>query len=144
MTSGSPPKSLRILFADDEPAIRAVVAAHLRRRQHVVTLAADGMAAWEILSPDVTAFDVVITDFDMPNLGGAGLVQLLCEAKFPGRIVVFSSSLAPHDKEKFRAFGVDAIVEKGSSVGELLAEVEKPGERGADRWRGEQTGGGSR
>jgi CheY-like chemotaxis protein len=133
MSSDLPTKSLRILCVDDEPAIRAVIAAHLRRRRHEPTLACDGLEAWGRVKPNVAAFDVVITDFDMPNLGGVGFVQLLREANFAGRIVVFSSSLAPHDKEKFRALGVDAIVEKGGTVGELLEQVEKTGGEGATR-----------
>jgi CheY-like chemotaxis protein len=101
-----------------------VIGAHLRRRNHDVALAGDGVEAWGILSADLSAFDVVVTDIDMPSLDGFGLIQILREARFGGRIVVFSSSLGPNDRQKLRTFSVDAIVEKGSPVGDLLAMIE--------------------
>ncbi len=141
MTSrSSPTKSLRILCVDDEPAIRSVVAAHLQRRGHEVEVAANGFSGWETIAASPTGFDVVITDCEMPKLGGLGLVELLCEARFPGRIVVFSSSLSPHHREKFLALGVDAIVEKGRPFEELLVEVEHSGHGATQR---ERAGGGA-
>jgi two-component system, NarL family, sensor histidine kinase EvgS len=121
MIPENPP--LRILCVDDEPAIRSVLSAHLRRLGHQVEVACDGVEGWAIATRDLQAFDLIITDFGMPRMNGLTFAQQLREANYQGRLVVFSSSLAPHDKENFQQIGVDAIVEKGRPVQDLMDEV---------------------
>lgn len=59
----------------------------------------NGMEDWGALSPDLKAFDLVITDHEMPDLTGLELVELLHQAGYGGRIVVYSSSLTDADRE---------------------------------------------
>ena len=40
----------------------------------------------------MAAFDLVITDYQMPSLDGAELVRKLRKNGFPGAVVVFSAS----------------------------------------------------
>jgi len=127
------PNPKRILLADDEPAIQFVVGAHLQRVGHVVDIAGNGLQAWQKVSAEPGAYDVVVTDFNMPQLGGMGLAQRLQDAGFAGKVIVYSSSLTPRDKEDFRALGVEAILEKGCSIDELLEEVIRPAARGVRR-----------
>src|ERR1035438_6156934 len=46
----------------------------------------DGQAAWERLSANPLAFDVLITDHQMPHLSGLELVRKLRETAFAGWI----------------------------------------------------------
>ena len=125
-------KPLRILCVDDEPSIRMLVSMYLQRLGHAAEVAADGLEAWEKISETPVAFDVVVTDFEMPNLGGLGLVQLLRESNFQGKIIVFSSSLSPRDKENFQQLGVDAVLEKAGPVKDLMEEIQSSAKRGDD------------
>ncbi|MCA9794968.1 MAG: hybrid sensor histidine kinase/response regulator, partial [Candidatus Eremiobacteraeota bacterium] len=59
---------LRILVAEDESSVRAVLCKFLRRRGHTVTEAVDGEEAWQLFRPET--FDLVITDVVMPRLDG--------------------------------------------------------------------------
>lgn len=59
---------LRILVAEDESSVRAVLCKFLRRRGHNVTEAVDGEEAWQLFQPGT--FDLVITDVVMPRLDG--------------------------------------------------------------------------
>ncbi len=67
--------SPRILVADDEPNLRRVLSAILSREGYDVVQAADGAEALEQLDADT---DVVITDLQMPRLGG---MEVLREVK---------------------------------------------------------------
>ncbi|MEQ1503034.1 MAG: sigma-54 dependent transcriptional regulator [Myxococcota bacterium] len=63
----------RILIVDDEPSIRKVLAAHLRRFGHETETAEDGAAAIRALEADV--FHLVITDLRMPVVDGMSLLR---------------------------------------------------------------------
>jgi two-component system, NtrC family, response regulator AtoC len=68
--------SLQLLIVDDEPAIRQVVAAHLRKAGYAVEQASDGETAMERLSRgDV---DIALCDIKLPGLSG---IELLRQAR---------------------------------------------------------------
>jgi diguanylate cyclase (GGDEF)-like protein len=62
---------VKILIADDDPASRLLLSAAVERLGHRCTVAEDGAQAWEAY--ESTGPDVVITDWDMPELDGAAL-----------------------------------------------------------------------
>jgi nitrogen regulation protein NR(I) len=65
-----------ILIVDDEPNIRRVLAAMLKREGYETTASADGEQALAVLQR--SPVDVVVTDLVMPRLGG---LELLREAR---------------------------------------------------------------
>ena len=76
-TSGeSKPKSLRILFADDELHLQELIAAELPRMGHNVTVCADGKAA--VAELEKNAFDCLLVDLDLPGLNG---IDVIAKAK---------------------------------------------------------------
>ena len=60
-----------ILCADDDPALRRALTRLLIHAGYKVTVAKDGLEAWEALQAD--RFDLLITDQEMPRLDGLGL-----------------------------------------------------------------------
>ena len=64
--------SARILVADDEPNLRRVLTAILRREGYEVVQAADGAEAIDLLAEPV---DVVITDLKMPRIDGMEVLR---------------------------------------------------------------------
>lgn len=59
---------LRVLFVDDEPLIRQIMAVELPARGHDVTVCEDGVSALKALSEK--SFDCAILDLQMPGLTG--------------------------------------------------------------------------
>lgn len=63
---------VRILVADDDPILREFATVHLSTPVASVETAADGEEAWARLMAE--PFDLLISDIEMPNLDGFGLV----------------------------------------------------------------------
>jgi DNA-binding NtrC family response regulator len=74
-----------ILIVDDEPSIRKVLGAHLRRDGYDVTAAASGVEAIEILQEE--GADLVITDLRMPGMDGLELLRWVKQS-YPGLPVI--------------------------------------------------------
>jgi PAS domain S-box-containing protein len=70
-TPETPP--LRILLVDDHAAVRATTAALLQDSGHEIVEAADGGKALKLLAAR-EAFDLLITDYAMPNVSGAEVI----------------------------------------------------------------------
>lgn len=68
---------LRVLFVDDEPLIRQIMAMELPARGHEVTVCEDGGTALRILSEKT--FDCAIVDLQMPGLSGWDVVAQMKE-----------------------------------------------------------------
>lgn len=67
--------TVSILVVDDSQIIRSLVCSHLQHRGFVVVPAGDGNEAAAALT--VRKFDLLITDLEMPNMGGHELLELV-------------------------------------------------------------------
>jgi DNA-binding NtrC family response regulator len=65
-------RPMRILFADDEASIQELMRIELPRLGHEATVCPDGRTALAAL--DLTAYDCVIVDLDMPGVGGMEVI----------------------------------------------------------------------
>ncbi len=68
-----PPKSLRILFADDEVSLQELMRTELPRIGHQVVVCADGDEAVATLQQQ--RFDCLIVDLDMPGKHGLEVIE---------------------------------------------------------------------
>lgn len=126
-TSQQNPKAtrkLRILCAEDHSMFREVLVRLFTTGGHEVECVSDGMEAWERMASDLRHFDVLVTDHRMPGLDGLELVELLRQAGYPGKIIVYAVSLTEVERKEFLGFGVSQIVSKKTEAAGLLAIVE--------------------
>ncbi|MEO7823365.1 MAG: response regulator [Gemmatimonadaceae bacterium] len=91
---GSPAPKDRItetvLLVEDEPGVRGLAKRVLTQRGYRVLEAADGAIALRIAAGHVGEIDLVLTDVEMPNLGGRGMMEELKELS-PDLRVLFMS-----------------------------------------------------
>ncbi len=81
----------KILVADDEPNLRRVLTALLRREGHDVVQAATGLEAIERLADA----DVVITDLRMPGADGMEVPDLIEEISLSRHCALGSTESGP-------------------------------------------------
>jgi CheY-like chemotaxis protein len=86
-----PPRSAEtILLVEDEAAVRSLTKKILSQKGYRVLDAADGAIALRLAASHVGEIDLVLTDVEMPNLGGRGMVEELKELS-PDMRVLFMS-----------------------------------------------------
>ena len=119
--AAKPKKSLRVLYADDMRELRQLLQVVLGRDGHKVESVSDGNLALELILPDPTAYDVVITDHHMATMSGLELVARLRALDYAGKIIVFSSELSEKVDASYRAYKVDFILPKPVFPSELRA-----------------------
>ena len=115
-TSGGGSES--ILLAEDEPAVRAIVARSLREYGYTVVEARDGLHAIELAEAAAAPPDLVIADIVMPGMGGKRLAAELHE-RWPGIPILFTSGYT----------GLDAV--RRGLLDEGMDFMQKPLEPGA-------------
>ncbi len=81
----------RVLLAEDDPAMLDVVKRALAGDGHAVTTAQDGQEALDLLSAPGAAFDVLLTDIQMPSLDGMALAGKAVALMPNLRIVLMSA-----------------------------------------------------
>jgi len=67
--------SHRLLLVDDHEEVRATTAILLKDLGHQVTEAAEGSEVLDMLRADPDGFDIVISDYAMPNISGTEVVR---------------------------------------------------------------------
>lgn len=119
--------SLKILCAEDDASLGTMLSFALARQGHTVAVAKDGREALEKIEADGLGFDLVVTDNEMPNVDGLGLVKRLREIKYPCKIIVHSSELKPRDVTLYRNLGVDLILQKPVPLIAFITAVHEVG-----------------
>lgn len=115
----------KILLCDDEVHIVRAAEFKLARAGYEVRCAADGQAAWETINGERP--DLLITDLQMPRLGGLELIERLRqqpETHDLPVIVLTAKGFELKPQELAEKWGVLAVVGKPFSPRELLRLVE--------------------
>ena len=96
---------LRVLVADDDAQMRRLVRAVLEREGMLVTEAADGLDAVDLVAQK--PFDLIILDMDMPRLDGLGVLEELGASVSTAQIPVIVLT-ARSDETESRALDLGA------------------------------------
>ena len=114
----------RLLIAEDEESLLALVARALMEAGHDVVVSADGAEAIETLQREGGRFDLLLTDIKMPVMDGIALA-LATARDFPGLPVMLMTGYAD---QRERAHGLDALIHdvitKPFSLGTMRTAVE--------------------
>ena len=93
---GAPTGRETILLVDDEKALRKLGKRILTEAGYRVLEASDGAMALRVAAEQVGEIDLVLTDVEMPTLGGRGMVDELHELS-PGLRVLFMSGYTDNE-----------------------------------------------
>ncbi len=83
-----------IVVADDDEAVREIITTLLTARGYRVTCCADGIEALKHFNARPRGFDLVITDADMPNIGGGLLSRVLRQLRPDVKLLAISGLVA--------------------------------------------------
>ncbi|WP_198088005.1 response regulator transcription factor [Variovorax sp. E3] len=110
-----------ILLIDDHAMFREGLFLALREAEPSMTIetASSGGEALDALAT-LPRLDAVMTDYYLPDLGGAALVKQLHRRRGGLRILVLSASEDPHDIETALEAGAQGFVHKSADSRQLL------------------------
>ena len=112
---------LRVLVADDEPAVRASLQRALEFADYRVLLAEDGADALSQLSR--TTVDAVVLDVSMPVLDGLQVTRVLRERRDRTPILMLTARDAVDDRVAGLEAGADDYLVKPFALRELHARL---------------------
>src|SRR5215218_7328442 len=119
-SAGSTP---HLLFVDDEPALRGLMAERLAERGFEVVEAEHGERALELLQQ--FAFDIVITDLRLPGIDGTRVIEAARE-RYPGIIaIVITGYGTVKDAVEAIKMGASDFIAKPFQFDELLHVLKK-------------------
>ncbi len=113
----------RVLVAEDDAEVRALIGAVVSQAGHQVEFAADGREAIESLSSG--NFDVMLLDLMMPKASGFEVLAWMHRAK-PGiakRSVIVLTAMAEKDLVNLTQDRVFAVVRKPFDLNRLLTKI---------------------
>src|SRR3569833_686485 len=96
----------KVLIADDEDSMRQLVARAIAMDGHETVTAQDGAEALEILTREDGAFDLLLTDIQMPIMDGIALA-LSAARDFPDLTILLMTGFAD---QRERASNLNALV----------------------------------
>lgn len=117
--------SKTVLIVDDSASIRQMVSFTLQRAGYTVIEAEDGQAATTKL--DGTTIHMVVTDLNMPNLDGIGLIRVIRahpSYKFLP-VIMLTTESQDSKKQEGRAAGATGWIVKPFQPEQLLAVLKK-------------------
>lgn len=125
----------RILIAEDNAEIRALVSSILSEEGHKVTVAQNGQQALDMMMQD--APDLLVLDIMMPQVDG---YTVLKELKASGirdavKILVLTAKTSESDWVRGYKLGADSYITKPFDIDELTSQIDQLLEMSKDQLR---------
>jgi len=115
----------RILFVDDEPDLVELGRRILGRLGYRVTGFSDSLEALGVYSENPDAFDLVITDMNMPSIAGSELASAILKLR-PNQPIILCTGYSDYmNKEKAARIGIREFIMKPLSRDALAVLVRK-------------------
>ena len=123
-SSEDAPKRRRVLVVDDSPVVRDLVTEILIGQGFEVVSARDGAEA--LVALERGAPDLVVTDVEMPNLDGFGLLARIRERSVRLPVIMLTTRGSAEDRKRAATLGADAyLIKSDFQVVSLLDQVRR-------------------
>lgn len=125
-TSGSLPRGTeRILFVDDEMLIVKIAKQMLYRLGYQVDARINNLEALEVFRKNPDAFDLIITDYTMPNMTGRKLAKELMGIRPDIPIILCTGFNEQIDEDLAKKMGIKAFIMKPIRAREIATTIRK-------------------
>jgi PAS domain S-box-containing protein len=114
-----------ILVVDDDPQLREAVCRSLARLGYTAVEAAGGQAGIECFRQRPDAFNLVLLDLLMPDVGGLEVFRSVRAIRPDARVLVFTVSARDDDVAHLLAGGAVGVLAKPVGLGDLAAAVRR-------------------
>lgn len=116
---------LNILAIDDSLTIRTLVSQTLKNAGHNVEIAVDGNDGIRVFQEYET--DIVVTDLNMPNLDGFGVIEKIRSGEKNNRvpIMILTTENSSDLKNRAREIGASGWITKPFNEDTLLSAIER-------------------
>jgi PAS domain S-box-containing protein len=112
-----------ILYLDDDEAIVFLMTRLLDRQGYHVSGHTDPQAALEAVRAQPNAYDLVVTDYNMPGLSGLEVARALREIRADLPVALASGYITEELRAQAPAAGVSELIYKPNTVDELFTVV---------------------
>jgi len=112
---------MRVLVVDDEPYLAEAIRDGLRLDAIAADIAGDGDSAWEMLN--VTSYDVVVLDRDIPGPDGDEIARRLSSWAHGPRVLMLTAADRLDDKASGFESGADDYLTKPFALRELVLRL---------------------
>jgi CheY-like chemotaxis protein len=116
-------KGQHVLYVDDDEVMAVMVQGLLQRLGYRATYMLEADAAIESIEREPGNFDLVVTDFNMPNVSGLDLVRALARVRPDLPVVISSGYVSDELRANASVLGVCAVMQKEQTLEELGAVV---------------------
>jgi CheY-like chemotaxis protein len=113
----------QILVVDDEPSVCKAIKMMLKYYGHEVQTAGNGVAALALY--EIGQFDLIITDYLMPEMKGDQLVTQIRQCQPRQRIIMITAFADDFNGCKKSTGGVDLVLTKPFTLEELRTGIAK-------------------
>ncbi|MFP4091668.1 MAG: response regulator [Cyclobacteriaceae bacterium] len=115
-----------ILVVDDFSSIRKFLCETLTKNGYETKAAIHGKEALEILQTESGAVDLVLSDFNMPQMNGMELLKSIkSDPKLAAKPVIFLTTDAdPNKMREAKGLGLSAWITKPYKLPNFLAQIE--------------------
>ena len=128
-TAAQPPaasgRAHHVMYVDDDQALVFLVQRLLRRRGYTVSGFTDPHAATAALRAAPQAYDLLVTDYNMPGYSGIDLVREARGIRADLPVALASGYVTAEIEQAARAEGARALIHKPNDVEELCATVQR-------------------
>jgi len=107
---------IRVLIVDDHPSVRAGLYGLLRSEPGFVPVGASATADDALAQVGARAPDVVLADYQLPDMNGLLLGWELKQLRERPRVMIYSAFAEPQLSLAAAISGVDAVLDKSSPV----------------------------
>ncbi len=115
----------RILLVDDEPSLVNAIRPILERLGYQVVAKSSSIEALEAFRASPDSFDLVITDFTMPNMSGMVLSEGLLKLRPETPVILCTGYSDQVSEEKAKAMGIRSFIMKPVVMSDLAQMIRK-------------------